>query len=290
MVAEQAVVRPLSVEDVPAAQEMSYSTLRDAGKAYGWTMPPLDDDRREKGRAGLRHVLRTDPAGCFVAERDGNLVGVGLATRRGPLWFLCLLTVRRAEQAQGLGRRLLEAASATRSAAGAICSSDDPKALRRYRAAGFDLHPAYEATGQLDRSLLPPVPGVRPGSYDSDRELVESLALAQRGAPHGPDLDHWAETGRPLWVAGSGSGYAVGGKAGPVVLAARDGSTAADLLWTVLAESTAREVELRWLTGAQQWAVDVAVRARLTLRPTGSCCLAGPVGLRAPYLPSGFLG
>src|SRR5665213_2616385 len=106
-------VRPLAADDIPAAQETAYNALRDAGKRYGWEMPELDDDVRARGLGRLRHGLKHDPAGSWVADRAGDIVGIGVATRRGPLWFLSLLAVATSVQSQGIGRRLLDATMLT---------------------------------------------------------------------------------------------------------------------------------------------------------------------------------
>jgi hypothetical protein len=42
-----------------------------------------------------------------------------------------------------------------------------------------------------------------------------------------------------------------------------------------------------WLTGAQRWAVDVALEAGLALRVDGGVFRGGDTGPFAPYLPSG---
>jgi GNAT superfamily N-acetyltransferase len=290
-------IRRMTDADVPAARAVSWDALVDAGTRYGWTMPPLDEGLRARGEAQFRHLRTTDPDGLVVADRDGELVGVAMATRRGPLWFVSLLTVAPSLQAQGLGRRLLDTVSATRGDLAALCASDDPKALRRYRRAGFDLHPGYEAKGALDRGVLPAGTSLRDGSYDDDRDLVESVATACRGAGHGPDLDWWAACGRRLLVTDGpeGRGYVVCGEAGPVVLGASAPAVAARLLWGALAEATADDMDVSWVTAGQQWALDVVLAARLALRPAGSVCRSGvgPSGAPppwAPYLPSGSLG
>jgi hypothetical protein len=208
------------------------------------------------------------------------------------LWFLSLLAVATDAQAQGIGRGLIDATLRTLDDAGAICASDDPKALRRYRGAGFDLIPCYEAKGTLDRALLPAVSGVRSGSFDDDRDFIEDIAVLQRGAPHGPDLDFFAGVGRSVFVTDSpaGRGYVVCTEQGFGVLAATSPTAAQSLMWTALAEATEDKVELLWLRHDQQWAVDVALAARLTLRPTGSFCVRGAVGPMAPYIPNGAFG
>ena len=286
------LIRRLTPADVPAAHETAYQALREAGQRYRWHTPPLDEALRRRGQRRIRHCLDHDPAGAHVAEQAGRLVGVGLATRRGPLWFLSLLAVSTERQGTGIGRRLLEATTATLEDAGAICSSDDPKALRRYRRAGFDLLPCLEATGTVDRSRLPADPGVRQGSFEADRDLVEQVAGHLRGAPHGPDLDFYAASGQPLFVLDEpgGRGYMVLRATGPSVLGATTAPAAARLLWAALAAATAPEPEVRWLTHDQQWAIDVALAAGLSIRPSGATCRFGRLGPMAPYLPSGAFG
>lgn len=285
-------VRPLVDDDVPAAQEVAHSALREAGKRYGWTMPELDEVTRARGEQRIRHCLAHDPDGAFVADVAGEVVGVGLATVRTNQWFLSLLTISTALQGQGAGRQLLEATMGTLRGPGAICASDDPKALRRYRSAGFALQPTYEAKGALDRSRLPRVTGVREGSYDGDRDLVEEVGTALRKAPHGPDMDFYAEGGLPLYVTDTpaGRGYVLCRDAGPSLLGATTEEAASRLLWTALAETTEDEVTVAWLTSNQQWALDVVLDAHLALRPRGSRCLRGDLGPMAPYIPNGALG
>ena len=286
------LIRPLAERDTEHTWELAHHSLKTAGKSYGWVMPELDDASRANGRARLRHFLAHDPDGSWIAESDGKVVGIGAATRRGPLWFLSLLTVSPHVQALGIGKRLLDATMQTMASAGALAASDDPKALRRYRLAGFDLQPRYSAKGVLDRALLPAVEGVREASYDDDREFVEAIATQQRTTGHGPDLELFAETGRRLFVTDTpgGRGYVVTGETGVAVLGATTPAAARALLWTALAESTADEALLMWLRPDQTWAIDVALEARLSLSPHGSFATRGPVGPMSPYIPNGAFG
>lgn len=291
-VADDITVRPLHARDIPAAQLLSYEVLREAGTRYGWHMADVDDAARIRGERRLAHCLTHDPSGAFVAEHESEVVGVAVATRRERLWFLSLLTVDTRLQGRGIGRRLLTATLTTFAEAGLICASDDPKALRRYRAAGFSLLPCYEARGPLDRKRVQAGDGVRPGSFEQHRDLVEEVARGQRGAPHGVDLDFSAASDRSLFVtdSGAGRGYAICSSSGPLALGATTADAATRLLWTALASATDQRVEVSWLSHDQQWALDVVTAAGLSLRPTGSRCVRGPVGPMSPYLPSGGLG
>lgn len=288
----EVTVRPLVSGDVAAAQEVSYQAMRRAGEVYGWQLPELDDRGRLHGQRRISHCLEHDPAGCFVADLDGAAVGISLATRRGPLWFLSLLTVRSDLQAQGIGRRLLAASLLTFDTAGVICASDDPKALRRYHGAGFRLVPTFEAEGALDRSRLPSINGVTQKALEDGRDFVEDIAQLQRGAPHGPDLDFLVDTGGTLYCTDQldGRGYLINRESGPVLVGATTEAAAARLLWTGLAEASGDKLEVRWFTHRQAWAVDVVLAAGLPMQPRGTLCLRGEVGPMWPYIPSGGLG
>ena len=283
------VVRAMTEPDVPGAFAAADLALREAGTRYGWHTPELDDAARTRGQLRHAHLLRTDPDGAWVAEAGGRIVGVAFALVRGPLWYLSLLTVTPDVQAQGVGRCLIDRALQTSQgcSAGMIMASSDPKALRRYAAAGFALLPGYDATGRVDRRRLPAVPGVRDGDWAADGERVDDLGRRLRGASYGPDLAAMRDSGMRLLVADDGFAGVNGGELR--VLGAADPGTARSLLWAALAEAEG-EVELGPLTAAQQWAIEVALQAGLSLRPGTSLCTRGSVGPLTPYLPSGAYG
>lgn len=115
-----------------------------------------------------------------------------------------------------------------------------------------------------------------PGAVDRD----------VRGAAHGADILAMLEGGMRLVV--SGQGYAVYGENRVVVLAARScGSAAALLRAALIGMADQGEVRVNWITGAQQWAIRVALAAGLSFRVEGPICTRGNVGPLTPYLPSG---
>jgi hypothetical protein len=43
---------------------------------------------------------------------------------------------------------------------------------------------------------------------------------------------------------------------------------------------------VRWITGAQQWAIDIVAGAGLRLAAYGALCVRGTPGPLAPFLPN----
>lgn len=290
------LVRPMREADVAAADRISDESYHAVDVDQG--LPPgLVPERRtpagsDSWRVRARHLLATDPAGCWVAESDGEVVGFASSLRRELMWILASFAVRRDVQGSGIGGALLEAAMEHGRGClrGMLSASADPRALRRYRLAGFDLHPMMLLHGTVDRAALPVVRHVREGGAD-DFALMDSVDRSARGAAHGPDHPVLASLFRLVVVDRPGSsGYAyVGADGSPALLAATDRRTAASLLWECLASSApGSPVTVEHVTPANQWAVDVGLAARLSLHQLGF------LGLRrhrppAPYLHHGSL-
>lgn len=293
--ATETIVRPLRDADVEVADVLAWDALEQVGQQFGFEMGERDETRIAWARARIRHLAATDPEGSIVAEQDGQVIGVGLALRRGSLWFLSLLAVRRGLQGGGVGRRMLDATLdyAKGCASAMICASPDPKALRRYGRAGFALHAGFEAEGVADRAELPPGLGVREGDFDRDADLVEQLIAARRGAPYGPDLAWCRDQGVRLLVrdGGSSSDRAIVllSKGHVSTLAAASDEAAARVLWAAIAE-TEGEFTVGYLVGSQQWAIEVALAARLPLKVIDALCTRGALAPPAPYIPSGLFG
>ena len=112
----------MTADDVPAADETAWAALHQQ-------IPPefaqtADESlRAERGRFRIAHLQRTDPDGAWVAEDDGEIVGVALALVREGVWGLSLFGVRPGLQGRGTGHRLLDATCATPRAVAARSSS-----------------------------------------------------------------------------------------------------------------------------------------------------------------------
>jgi GNAT superfamily N-acetyltransferase len=278
------VVRLMTEDDVAGVHEAFVAAFTDLERRLHQPPSPPRDPAGSYKR--LRRILATDPGGSWVAEDGAGIAGVALAIRREQLWGLSLFAVRPDAQSTGIGRDLLARALAYGDgAAGAIIlASADARALRAYARAGFVLHPSLSATGPPHGIVgCADVRPFEPG----DHELAEAVDRALRGAPHGGDLDALADGGCELLVLPE-RGYAVHDDGSVKTVAAFDEEAAGALLRTVLARiPPGGSAEVDWITATQQWAVDVAVAARLELRPAGAVALRGDVGPFRPYLPGG---
>jgi GNAT superfamily N-acetyltransferase len=273
-------LRPMRDDDVAAVNELSVRAFEDYARRLG--EPPPVPPPFAAAHLRLRHLLATDPGGCWVAD-DGAIAGAAIALVREGIWGLSLLVVDPGLQSAGIGGALLERALVHGDGArgGIILASADHRALRAYSRAGFALHPTVKATG-APRGVAAD-PAVRPFTA-GDHPMAAAVDRAVRGAAHGADLDALAAAGCQL-LAYPGRGY-VASRGGDVkTLAAADEEAAAALLRTVLATTPNAEVE--WITARQQWAVAVALDAGLELRPQSAVFLRGDVGPFTPYIPGG---
>lgn len=289
-------VRPMTEADLPAVERLTAEGFYELDVRKHNAERPEPFMRSGDGvRAWLRqmhHILEHDPGGCWVADGSDGIVGVAAAMRRDLTWILASFVVRPGLQARGLGRQLLDAALSHGDGClrGMLSASPDPRAARRYRLAGFTLHPTMTLRGVVDRSSLPVVERVREGDA-ADIDLMNSVDRQVRDAAHGVDHELLASM-YPLVVVdrstGSGYAYVDENGAGPYLLAATNRRTATDLLWEVLAASKPEEpCSISRVTAANEWAVDVGMEARLTLLSSGYLALRH-MKPPMPYLPSGL--
>ncbi|WP_418059489.1 GNAT family N-acetyltransferase [Pimelobacter simplex] len=284
-------IRPMSPEDVATAEEISADAFHTLDLALRAAAEPEPVRREPDSAAGwiarTRRLLDTDGGGCWVAEDAGEVVGLATSIRREQVWCLVTFAVRPTFQGAGIGARLLDAAQEH----GAGCpramlsASADPRAARRYHAAGFALHPQLRLSGAVDRSALPAVTGLRAGRSE-DLEWMDEIDRHHRGGPHSADHDALGGD-EALVVAADRSGYAYASASKLTLLAARDEATARDLLWECLARS-GEGFLARHVTTANGWAVDVGLAARLELTTRGYLGLRG-MAPPAPYLHDGAL-
>ena len=290
------LVRPMLEGDLEAFADItatSYYEVDAATFQRGWPEPV----RRPAARHGhwihrTGRALVTDPGGCWVAEVDGEVVGGAVSRVRELMWMLASFAVRPDQQGAGIGTHLLAAAMhhGRGCLRGMLSASADPGAVRRYRLAGFDLHPQMLLVGVVDRSAIPVLDRVREGNA-ADVDLLNSVDRQTRGAAH--LSDHELLLGQFRLIVSdhsTGSGYAyVDDDGSPTLLAASNRRTASALMWEALASSApGAEVSVHHITAANAWALDVGLAARMGIHQSGYLCLR-QMKPPAPYLHHGSL-
>jgi GNAT superfamily N-acetyltransferase len=282
----------MSADDAPAAERVTaigFHELDTRMSRRSWPEPEIRPaERGVHWVARVRHLLATDPGGSWVAERDGELLGVVVSFVRDTTWLLASYAVVPGAQGLGLGRALLAPAleHGRGCLRGMLNASSDPKALRRYHAAGFRLHPHMFRRGSPDRSRIPVVEKVREGGA-GDIDLMNSVDRQTRGAAHGPDHELLLSQFRlVVSETASAQGYAYVDR-GVALLAATDRRTATRLMWEGIATSES-EVMIGHITPENSWAVDVGMDARLELHQEGYLAVRN-MRPPKPYLAHGAL-
>lgn len=282
-------LRLMTVEDVDDAMAVVNAANADQVARGVVPQPPPYTAAQAAAirRAHIRFVERDSP-GAWVAVREGSVMGMAEAIRRNGFWGLSMLFVRPEDQNRGVGRALLEATLGYAKGADIrmIQSSPDPRAMRRYAQAGLAMHPTAEISGSPDRKSLPVgLPG-RDGDAD-DLELVASVEAAL-GRSRTEDVAFGLEVGNQLEVVEMNGrrGWVLWQPGRLFMLGATDEETAATLFWRYIGQS-GDNVAVFGLTAAQNWAFDVAHRARLSLRVDGAMFVAG-MAIPGPWMPSGW--
>lgn len=279
------MIRPMAEGEGPAVYDLCTRVLFDDD-------PNVSPEvQRARSIARIEHPRRTDPGGAWVAERGGEVQGIALGIVRERLWGFSLFAVDEDLQGHGVGRELLRrslAYGADRGAEGwIILSSEKPAAMRTYANAGFDLLPSLAAMGVPDLRRAPDAVSAVEDAGAAGLPLLDDLGVAVRGAGYAGDVAHSLEQGSRLLVYEDRAAVCV--REGYVqLLAARDDEAAALALWGALVSvPTGMTALVLFMTAAQQWAIRVALDARLPLTPDGPVCVKGRLGPLRPFLPSG---
>jgi predicted N-acetyltransferase YhbS len=282
-------IRPMALGDMVGVERVVSAAAEQLDRQGGREPETPTPEQREYFLSGMRRFVERDPEGAWVAAEGESVVGMATAIRRDSFWGLSMLFVDPTRQTQGLGRRLVDAALA--SAAGAevrmILSSSDPRALRRYALADLAIHPTVEARGAIDLRAIPDELSTRSGDA-GDLELVASVDAGLRGS-RAEDVEYLLGAGARIHVIerGAARGFVVHRHKRVLMLGATDDAAASELFWAFLAEAGA-EAEIWGLTARQNWAVRVALAARLEVSPSGAVFLAGREHPPGPWLPSGW--
>lgn len=287
-----ATLRPMVAGDTGAAARLWAAAWSALAGTLGEEPRRFDDEALGHLAARYDHLLGTDPGGCLVAEDGHDLVGLAVAHLRGGRFMLANLAVAPAAQGRGIGRSLLERALAhgADASSGLICSSPDPRALRRYLSAGFRCSPAMEAVGHTSEEVRPPATLRQGTASRGDLELVDALDQQVRHSTRRADIRFLLDDGAELWVDDVGA-YGVVRADEVLAVCASEARLGRRLLAALLAgQVTGRPLTARWLTAAEPWAFAAANDAGASLKGHGAVMTRGRPRQDGAYLPNGALG
>ena len=289
--------RPMVESDVPGAVDAFQSGLlaMQARHTLPVTGNTLQDERRRQERT--RHFLGTDPAGSWVAEDGGAVIGMSQSFVREDYWMLSQLGTVPGRQGHGVGRELLRLALShgDPQSPGTIQCSRDPKAMALYSSFGFALHPVVAAWGVMRSGAIERPAEVRrvepPQVGDAELAVVTAIDRTVRGSARTVDIVSMLSQPGSRLLLHADRGYAIARDERIVTLGARDEESASLVLRAMLAEAPPGEtIEINWLTSAQQWAIAVVAEAGIELQPFGPVMVRGMHGPPNPYIPSGGYG
>ena len=247
---------------------------------------------RARARVRFQRYLDLDAGGAWVAVDGEEIVGTSIAILREGIWGSGALRGRREPPGEGdrqaaAGRRA--ARTPTVRAARWIMSSEDPKALRRYSLAGFELRPCVVAAGVL-RTDLPAGARRHRGARSGDRHRACGADLARRAGREprrGP---------RPRPGRRSAHAHAAGrlrhprGRRGARSSPRSTATPPRCCLRRAFAQAPrGATVQVDLITAGQDWAIRTCLHAGLALSPGGAVFTRGDVGPMRPYLPTGAL-
>ena len=147
-----AQIRPMTEDDLESTERASALTFLDADRRDRRVSEPEPSPRSATASAQwidrMRFFLGVDPDGCWVAADGEDIVGFAISQNRDALWYLATYGVVTAHQGRGVGRLLMDAVlTHAEDRPGMFSSTVHPGATRRYRLAGFTLHPQMRMVG-----------------------------------------------------------------------------------------------------------------------------------------------
>ena len=106
--------RPAQAQDLQRADELVAHSINDLTVRHGFG--PIANPRPPQFQL---FSLQDEPAGLWVAEDGGDMIGFGFSWTAGDLWFLAQLFVAPGHQGRGIGNELLRQTLRHADAAGA---------------------------------------------------------------------------------------------------------------------------------------------------------------------------
>lgn len=198
--------RPIDPVDLEACADVFYEADDDLNARRG--MPTTPRNRPPLLRM-FEHIVTDSPQRAWLAEREGTMVGFGIAAQREDLTFLSFLFVRPDVQASGIGRSLLERAMLGGDYRAVCIGSIQPISAALYAQYGMVPRvPMFMFTGK-PRGGLPALPRraeIRPVAADAVEELDREVTGLARPTDHAA-WETWDRQRLGLFMGGDLMGY-----------------------------------------------------------------------------------
>jgi GNAT superfamily N-acetyltransferase len=211
------VVRDAAIEDAGSCGRIFYEAFESIAGRHNF---PIEAMSREFTQFKTSELLSTDGFVCFVAERDGQVLGSAFADERAAIVGIGPVSVDPAAQDAGIGRALMEAAlrrERDRNAAGVrlVQTAYHYRSLSLYAKLGFVVREPLSVLQGSPPSTRTPGRGVRP-AREGDVEACGELCLRVHGHDRNRELRDAIAAGtahvveRPDGISGYATGFGYG--------------------------------------------------------------------------------
>ena len=215
--APQIVVRAASADDADPCARIFYDAFESIAHRHNF---PVEPPAREFTHFKVSEMLASDGFAGLVAERNGEVIGSAFADERAAVAGIGPLTVDPAEQDDGVGRILMEAALQRQRMRGAVGvrlvqTAYHYRSLALYAKLGFALREPLSVVQGRTPGMSTPGRGVRP-AHEGDLTRCAELCIRVHGHDRTAEVTDAIAAGtarvveRPRGVCGYATGFGYG--------------------------------------------------------------------------------
>ena len=281
--------RPIDQADLEACADVFYEADDELNARRGLPKTP-------RNRAPLMrlfgHIVSGSPQRGWLAERDGSVLGFGIAAQRADMTFLSFLFVRPDAQASGVGRALLERAMAGSEYRAVCIGAIQPISAALYAQYGMVPRvPMFTFSGRPKDALpaLPKSTELGEATIDEVAQLDQEVIGLTRPEDHAL-WEEWQRQRVGLFQSGALVGYGYShqvGRLGPVVV--RKSAHLLPFVGALMARQPAVETWLVNVPGSAAETFVALLKAGLRLEGPPIVYCASDLRIdHSRYLPSTF--
>jgi predicted N-acetyltransferase YhbS len=213
----EVLVRDATAGDAASCGRIFYDAFESIAGRHNF---PIEAISREFTQFKTSELLTTDGFVCFVAERDGEVIGSAFADERAAIVGIGPVSVDPAAQDAGIGRALMEAAlrrERDRNAAGVrlVQTAYHYRSLSLYAKLGFVVREPLSVLQGNPPKTKTPGRGVRP-AREEDVATCGELCVRVHGHDRNRELQDAIAAGtahvveRPEGISGYATGFGYG--------------------------------------------------------------------------------